>query len=202
MNEEATANLQMLIDRMRQGDRQARRELLERAHGRLQKLAARLMFSSFPALRGSHDLDSVVNETWLRLVQALEKAEPPTVADFFRLAAFKVRQVLLDMIDRQRRHSAREGAGLDDPSSTTSQTGDPADQTYDPARLALWTELHEKVAALPEQERAVFEMHYYLDLPQAEIARILGLHPRKVSYLWVAATERLTEGLSRTDDVL
>jgi DNA-directed RNA polymerase specialized sigma24 family protein len=34
-------------------------------------------------------------------------------------------------------------------------------------------------------------MHYYLGLPQAEIADLLGLHPRKVSYLWVAATEKL-----------
>ena len=45
------------------------------------------------------------------------------------------------------------------------------------------------------QERAVFEMHYYLELPQAEIARVLGLHPRKVSYQWIAATEKLGEGL-------
>ena len=50
-------------------------------------------------------------------------------------------------------------------------------------------------ATLPERERAVFEMHYYLDLPQAEIAQILELHPRKVSYLWVAATEKLSEDL-------
>ena len=38
-------------------------------------------------------------------------------------------------------------------------------------------------------------MHYYLELPQAEIARVLELHPRKVSYLWIAATEKLGEGL-------
>jgi len=37
-------------------------------------------------------------------------------------------------------------------------------------------------------------MHYYLELPQAEIARMLDLHPRKVSYPWVAATEKLGEG--------
>jgi hypothetical protein len=35
-----------------------------------------------------------------------------------------------------------------------------ASVTHDPARLALWTEFHEKVATLSEQERAVFEMHY------------------------------------------
>jgi DNA-directed RNA polymerase specialized sigma24 family protein len=70
-----------------------------------------------------------------------------------------------------------------------------ANTTHDPARLALWTEFHKKVATLSDQQRAVFEMHYYLDLSQAEIARALELHPRKVSYLWIAATERLGEGL-------
>jgi hypothetical protein len=38
-------------------------------------------------------------------------------------------------------------------------------------------------------------MHYYLELPQAEIARVLELHPRKASYLWITATEKLGEAL-------
>jgi hypothetical protein len=42
-------------------------------------------------------------------------------------------------------------------------------------------------------------MHYYLGLPQAEIARLLNLHPRKVSYLWIAATEELAGLLSLTE---
>jgi DNA-directed RNA polymerase specialized sigma24 family protein len=102
--------------------------------------------------------------------------------------------VLLDMAQGERRRAQREVLGL---SGATSEgrAPSPASTTCDPARLALWTEFHEKVATLGEQERAVFEMHYYLDMPQAEIARVLGLHPRKVSYLWVAATEKLGEGL-------
>jgi hypothetical protein len=35
------------------------------------------------------------------LVQALDQVEPPTVADFFRLAAHKVRQALLDLDPRK-----------------------------------------------------------------------------------------------------
>ena len=50
--------------------------------------------------------------------------------------------------------------------------------------------------------RTLFDLHYYTDLPQAEIARLLGLHPRKVSYLWVAATERLAEWLDGLDEFL
>jgi RNA polymerase sigma factor (sigma-70 family) len=196
MTPKSTVELQVLIDRLRQGDRGASRDLLERAHERLCKLARRILSGSFPALRDRHDLDSVVDETWLRLLQALESSQPPTTEDFFRLAAHKIRHVLLDLAARERRRLDQEIAPLAETSSGPNQPQEPADRSHDPARLALWTELHEQVAALPEQERTVFEMHYYLGLPQAEIARLLELHPRKVSYLWVAATDKLARFLS------
>ena len=194
MHDDSSVELQGLLERLRQGDREARRLLLERSCERLRRLAGRMLHGSFPELARRHEVDSVVHETWVRLLQALDKTEPPTVADFFRLAAHKFRQVLLDMVQSERRRAQREVLGLsgEDGQGSASTA---ASATCDPARLALWTEFHEKVAALSEQERAVFEMHYYLDLPQAEIARVLELHPRKVSYLWIAATEKLGEGL-------
>jgi len=194
MKEDSGVELQGLLDRLRRGDREARRLLLERACERLRRLAGRMLHGSFAELARRHEVDSVVHETWVRLLQALDKTEPPTVADFFRLAAHKFRQVLLDMAQGERRRAQREVLGL---SGADGEGPAPpgGSTTHDPARLALWTEFHDKVATLSEQERAVFEMHYYLDLPQAEIARVLALHPRKVSYLWIAATERLGEGL-------
>lgn len=194
MQSDATVQLQAIIDRILAGDRSARRELLDRACDRLRRLAARMLNESFPALRLRHELDSVVHETWIRLVQALEKTEPPTVADFFRLAAFKVRQVLLDMVERKRKELSRE---VPRPGNSSADGMlEPVQVTYDPSRLAMWTEFHEKVDGLPDDERTVFEMHYYLEMPQAEIAKVLNLHPRKVSYLWVAATEKLADQLS------
>ena len=201
MDQNTTSQLQTLLDRLRQGDRQARREFLEQVCERLRRLAAKILSGSFPNLQARHEVDSVVHETWLRLMQALDKADPPTVADFFRLAAHKIRQVLLDMADRQRRMDQRETfLGLADSQATGPAAAhvEPANQTYDGAKLALWTELHNKVGRLPEDERTVFEMHYYLGLPQAEIAKVLGLHPRKVSYLWIAATENLAGELGPT----
>jgi RNA polymerase sigma factor (sigma-70 family) len=192
MGDADSTELQGLLDRLREGDREARRLLLERACERLRRLAGRMLHGSFPELARRHEVDSVVHETWVRLLQALENTEPPTVADFFRLAAHKFRQVLLDMAEGERRRGRREALGLSGADGAAPSAGG---ATYDPARLALWTEFHEKVAALGDQERAVFEMHYYLELPQAEIARVLELHPRKVSYLWIAATEKLGEGL-------
>jgi RNA polymerase sigma factor (sigma-70 family) len=198
MNQPAIVELQALLDRLRLGDKEARRQFLELACGRLRRLAARILYGSFPNLQNRHDVDSVVHETWLRLIQALDAADPPTVEDFFRLAAHKIRQVLLDMADRKRRLDQREtllGA------ANVRSIGDSQaeNNTYDASKLALWTEFHNRVALLPEAERTVFEMHYYLGLPQAEIARMLALHPRKVSYLWIAATERLADVLKLSE---
>jgi len=196
MDQDSTIQLQSLLDRLRQGDKAARRAFLEQVCARLRRLAAKILYGSFPSLQSRHDVDSIVHETWLRLIQALDKADPPTVADFFRLAAHKIRQVLLDMAERQRRIDQRE-TFLSRGDSRGPARSDPGNQTYDGARLALWTEFHNKVGRLDELERSVFEMHYYLGLPQAEIARALELHPRKVSYLWVAATEKLADELAQ-----
>src|SRR6516164_10484785 len=163
MDESGSVELQGLLDRLRQGDREARRLVLERACERLRRLAGRMLHGSFPELARRHEVDSIVHETWVRLLQALDKTEPPTVADFFRLAALKFRQVLLDMAQSERRRAQHEVIGLKGPDSD-GNTPSFGNSTYDPARLALWTEFHENVNTLNDQERAVFEMHYYLDL--------------------------------------
>ncbi len=196
MSQDTTQELQPLLDRLRQGDKAARRAFLELICGRLRRLAATILYGSFTKLQARHDVDSVVHETWLRLMQALDKADPPTVADFFRLAAHKIRQVLLDMADRQRRIDQRE-TFLSRGDSEGSANNEFGTQTYDGTRLAQWTEFHNKVGRLEEPERTVFEMHYYLGLPQAEVAKSLELHPRKVSYLWIAATEKLADELAQ-----
>src|SRR6516162_4203219 len=112
MDEAGSVELQGLLDRLRRGDREARGLLLERACERLRRLAGRMLHGSFPELARRHEVDSIVHETWMRLLQALEKVDPPTVADFFRLAAHKFRQVLLDMAQRERRRAQREVLGL------------------------------------------------------------------------------------------
>ncbi len=184
--------LKNLISLANSGDLDARRQLLGHAYDRLCSLAAKILSESFPSLKNRHEVNSIVPETWLQLDQALDKSQPPTVADFFRLAAFKIRQVLLDMVERQPKLSQREfqagGSELGE-----SEFKSPGNVTYDPRKLAEWTEFHQRVDSLDANERAVFEMHYYLEIPQSEIATLLELHPRKVSYLWVAATEKLSQ---------
>jgi RNA polymerase sigma factor (sigma-70 family) len=201
MTGDTTEDLQGLIDRLARGDDAARAELLARAYHRLRRIASAMFHRDFPGLRDRHDVESVVDESWARLMRALESVRPPTVEDFLRLVAHKVRQVLLDMADHQKRRDekVRDGVAVQ---RAQSAYHEPADDSLEPGRLALLTEFHRQVENLPGDQRRVFDLHYYTDLPQVEIARLLGMHPRKVSYLWVAATERLAEWLEGLDELL
>jgi RNA polymerase sigma factor (sigma-70 family) len=193
MSEDTAVQIQSLLDRLGRGDAEARRALTARAYGRLRRLAESILRHSFPDVLGRHDPDSVLNDVWIRLDQALESTRPATVADFYRLACKKSREVLLDLARRERRRAGREQpflSGEEGPSAAG-----PPETTHDPARLELWSEFHRRAEALEGNERAVFEMHWYGELTQAEIARELGLTPKQVSRLWLAATERLADGL-------
>jgi RNA polymerase sigma factor (sigma-70 family) len=195
-----STDLQDLIDRLRRGEESARRELLQRAHDRLLRIAARIFQDDFPALQGRHDLESVVSEVWMRLVSALETTQPETVEGFFGLVFLKVRPVLLDMANRQRRiDTRRPDRSLDTVEPGALAALEPADTTYDPVRLALLTEFHDQIEKLPRDQRAVFELHYCGGFTQAEIVPMLGLHKKQVSRLWLAATGRLARWLEGSD---
>jgi RNA polymerase sigma factor (sigma-70 family) len=194
--DDTSTDLQNQIERLRLGDRHARRELLQRAHDRLLRIAATLFREDFPDLHGRHDWESVVSEVWIRMVGDLETTQPQTVDGFFGLVFLKVRQVLLDLAHRQRRVDARLQGGLIDGGERGTPAGfDRADTRYDPDRLALLTEFHQQVEQLPGDERRVFELRYYGGYAQAEIAQMLALHKKQVSRLWLAATGRLARWL-------
>jgi RNA polymerase sigma factor (sigma-70 family) len=194
--ENTSADLQDLIDRLRDGELEARRELLQRAYHRLLRIAGTVFHEDFQALRGRHDLESVVSEVWLRLIGALEATQPQTVEGFFGLVFHKVRQVLLDMAGRQRRDDLHRGEGrVDGDDSAGVAAFDRADTTHDPERLAALTELHDQIEKLPADQRTVFDLHYYGGFSQAEIAQMLELYPKQVSRLWLAATGRLAKWL-------
>jgi RNA polymerase sigma factor (sigma-70 family) len=201
--EDSSDELQNLIDRLRGGDLEARRELLQRAHNRLLRIASAVFHDDFPALRGRHDLESVVSEVWIRLVGALEATQPQTVEGFFGLVFHKVRQVLLDMASRQRKDDLRRRTGAPDADDSGGLPAfDKADTTHDPLRLAALTELHGEIEKLPDDQRIVFELHYYGDFSQVEIAQMLKLHKKQVSRLWLAATVRLAQWLDGLDALI
>lgn len=207
MPTETSVQIQGLLTRLHDGDADALAPLAARAYERLRRLAGGLLRRGFPAVEARHELDSVLHEAWPRIFRAVEHTTPTTVADFTRLAAHKIRQVLLDLAERQRRRDRREHpwpSDGPDPRPGSWRRGSARHATTrnadDPETLALWTEVHRAVESLPEAERRVFEACYYLGLTQVEAASLLGLRPRQVSRLWVAATARLADRVFGPDD--
>ncbi|HKI37514.1 MAG TPA: sigma-70 family RNA polymerase sigma factor [Gemmataceae bacterium] len=184
MSLDQSTRLESLIDRLRRGDGAARGELIACAYDRLRLLARHIFHHDFARLENLHGTDSIVNEAVLRLLQTSAGGAPwPTPLDFFRHSAVIIRRTLLDLIryhDRRRHEAAQADA-------------EPADPSADPATVAMWTEFHTKVDELPEEERAVVELHWYHELSQAETARLLGVHEKAVSRRWLSARLKLAD---------
>jgi RNA polymerase sigma factor (sigma-70 family) len=203
MSGDTTSILTDLIERLRLGDDLARRELLDRSYERLTRITATIYRQDYRRLRGRHDLESVVNQVWIRLRNALETTRPQTVDGFFRLVSLKARQVLLDAAGRQDRDDAGQTEAI---RGEYNQVGlmpiDPSDSTFDPVRLALLTEVHQKISELPPDELAVFGLVYYCGFTQAKAAESLNLEPRQVSRLWWAATGRLARWMDGINELI
>lgn len=188
--DDTTAEIKSLLERVWDREPGAIQELVARAHGRLCKLAAQIMNVSFAQHVGKREVDSVISETYLRLAKALEKVDLPTPADFFRFAAHKIRQTLLDMVAELKRIPVVTGQLAAD-SSASAPVVDRADSTLNVETKAMWAELHQQVETLPENVKEVFILCYYMGLTQAEVAAILEEHPREVSRLWFKGTIQL-----------
>jgi RNA polymerase sigma-70 factor (ECF subfamily) len=195
MASDQTTHLQQLLDRLREGDDSARRELIGCAYERLRLLARKILHEDFPRFENLHETRSVLHDAALRLLKALEQEQPATIRGFFALAAKKIRQVLLDMARRDRRRGgeARLDSTAQGDGSQSTPLYEAADSSHDPAQLAQWTEFHQKVDELPEAEREVVDLYWYQGLTQADTARVLGITQKEVSRLWIKATRKLPD---------
>jgi RNA polymerase sigma factor (sigma-70 family) len=187
MNDASTVELQTLIDRMNAGDTSARDLLIEHVCARLQRVTRKIR-RDFPRLRNNEDTGDLLQKGIIRLLRALDAGTVATVEDFFRLAALQVRRELIDM--------ARRPSWLKNASDVTVDAmEEPFDSTYEPRRLADWTEFHGKVEQLPEQERQVFDLLWYQGLSQSEAAAVLRVSVPTIKRRWLSARLRLKSAL-------
>jgi RNA polymerase sigma factor (sigma-70 family) len=194
MSGDTTAELEELILRLRAGDPAARQELINRVYPRLRRLAGKLLGESFPRLKGRpawQSTSDVANEASLRLYQALAEVQPATVQDFFRLAACRVRWILLDLARKPAlpldQGPPPEGPDLPGPAGAPDSDVAP--------RSAAWVRLHEQVEQLPAEERAVVDLLFYAALTEAEAAEVLRVSARTVRRRWLRAKLKLFEAL-------
>jgi RNA polymerase sigma-70 factor (ECF subfamily) len=198
MADGTTTEVRACLDQLRAGDPRAAAALVARTRERLHRLARRTL-TDFARVRRFVDSDDVAHNTLLRLLRRLEAHPPGTPAEYYAAAAQEIRRELLDLV---RHYYGPLGPGCREaappPGGDTegvSPGGTPSQGTHEPARLALWTELHEQVERLPDDERAVFDLIWYHGLTRAEAAAELGVSEPTVKRRWLAARLRLQAAL-------
>ncbi len=194
MNTGQTAQLESLISRIHVGDVAARDELVSAACNLLQRLT-RKMLKSFPRVARWEQTDDVFQNATIRLCKALKDTTPQSVKHFLNLAALHIRRELIDLA---RHHNGPQGHGshhdtgkdqIESPILAAPQT------TLNPSKLAQWSEFHEKVEALPSEEREIFNLLWYHDLPQSEAATLLNLSERTLQRRWQSARLKIFDAM-------
>ncbi len=190
--------VQQLLDSLQRGDSDASRQLLEVTMERL-RLLARKILADIPGVERWEEVDDLLQNSSLRLWRALEKHHPPTPLDYFRLAAATIRRELIDL---SRRHFGPHGIGanhakswMQDTSSMSPVAAAAGNSTFDPVKLSHWTEFHQYVERLPEEERTLFDLLWYQGMTLQEAANSLGTSERTVRRRWQMARLNLHRDL-------
>lgn len=188
--------LQPLLTRAVAGDNAAVDALLRHCGERL-TLLTRRMLVDFKRVRRWAETDDVLQNALVRLLGALKQVQPKTPRDFLGLAALQIRRELIDLA---RHYYGPEGLGAHHDSRSpdgSRSPAEPADVRHEPSSLAQWTELHESIGSLPEEERDVVDLLFYQGLSQAEAAEVLAISLRTVQRRWHDALCKLHRVWSR-----
>jgi RNA polymerase sigma factor (sigma-70 family) len=186
------------IQRLKNGDDQARTQLLNCACERLTRLT-RKMLKGFGRVKRWEETDDVVQNALLRLYRTLADVQPANAIEFYRLAALNIRRELLDLA---KHYYGPHGLGANyasvetNSNQTLNEPGHvPPAAAEDPGRLEAWTRFHEQVERLPDDEKEVFDLLWYQELSQAQAAELLSVSERTVKRRWASARLKLHDAL-------
>jgi RNA polymerase sigma-70 factor (ECF subfamily) len=189
MTSDQSAVLQGLLVRLAAGDQAARHELIGCAYQRLRCLASVILNESFPRLKtapAALETTDVANEAALGMYQVLAEIQPATPRDFFRLAAQRIRWLLIGrakQIDRARKEL------VENPPPGAAERAPDDDAT------GVLEALYDEIEALPDKEREVVDLLYFHGMSQSDTAIILGVTDRSVRRYWTAARLKLLQKL-------
>ncbi len=191
-----TERFKRLLKQTREGNLFAREELVRASADRLERLA-RSMLRRFPNV-GIHDqTGDIVQGATMRLLRSLNKVDPPSLRDFYNLAALEIRRELLDLA-RHYRHQNAHARPLDaHPLERSSHDAgyDPPSDDDSVAGLDRWTAFHEQIERLPPELREVMSLTFYHGWTQQQIAELLQVSDRTIRRYWRDARRQLTEKL-------
>ena len=182
------------LSRLAEGDLSARGRILELCAERLRLLAHR-MLRRFPAVRRWDDTDDVFQNAALRLHRALAEVPVTSARSVMALAATQLHRELIDLA---RHHAGPQSYAANHASNVMPREAAPATGArfvdlasgFDPL-LDRWTRFHEAIAALPDEDRELFHLVWYVGADQKTIANLLECSPRTVKSRWRVAREKV-----------
>jgi RNA polymerase sigma factor (sigma-70 family) len=193
-----SAALAECLQRLERGELSARDRIIELCSDRLHALAHR-MLGRFPGVRRWEDTDDVFQNAAMRLHRALGAMQFDSPRSIMALAATQLHRELIDLA---RRHAGPASYAANHGTNVMPQTAaDDGPEQYIDQRpsgdtnLDRWTLFHEAIGNLPEDQREVFHLVWYLGADQKTIASLLDCSERTVKYRWRSAREAVREAL-------
>lgn len=179
----------LLIERAREGSREAFDRIFELLYPELRQIAHRRL--ALHARDGVIDTTALVNECYLKFCQR-DNLKPADRSHFLAYSATVMRSIVVDAARMAR--TERRGSGAD---PVTLDTGlmeslpAPEDEILD-VHAAL-----EELSVFDPRLARVVEMRYFAGMDDIEIAEVLGLSKRTVSRDWDKARLLLAHALRK-----
>jgi len=157
------------------------------------------MLGRYPGVRRWEDTDDVFQNAVMRLHRALGDMQLDTPRSVMALAATQLHRELIDLARRHAgpaSYAANHGTNAMPKAAADDGPEHYIDnQSASDSSLDRWTLFHEAIANLPEDDREVFHLVWYLGADQKTIATLLDCSERTVKYRWRAAREAVRAAL-------
>jgi RNA polymerase sigma factor (sigma-70 family) len=197
---EQTQAIESWVQRLKEGDAEAREQLLQLASDRLLHLTRRIK-KDFARIARWEETDDIFQQAVLRLYTAMESVELQSATHFLRLAAQQIRRQLIDLSrsyygpqGAARHHASQAGFG-DDNESPGRHAFEAAEVSQDPQKMQEWSEFHQLIEDLNDDERAVVDLLWYHGMSQEDAAALLEVSLKTVKRRWRSARLSLHDKL-------
>lgn len=184
-----TTALGLWLERLESGCPDAQEAIIEHTCERLQNMAKRMLRTS-PKVRRWAETDDLLQDALVRLHRSLAQVKPTTAREFYGLAATQLRRQLIDLA---RKHYGPEGIGTNLPTNESDRINFVA--STPPESLDDWSEFHQQIDCLPNEQKDVVHLLWYEGLTQADAAKVLGISHATLKRRWQSARLSLIEAM-------
>ncbi len=199
----ASHDTQMLLERARQGDRAAVDELLGRHREAIRRL---IDLRLDPAIVQRLDASDVVQDVLLEASRRLQDYLKDPAMPFHLWLRHIAKDHIIDA-HRRHHHAQKRGVNREQPlarpgwmdRSSLELAGQLADPERTPASAAIQEELQQRLhlalGQLDEDDRDILLMRHFEQLPNQEVATLLGLTEAAASMRYLRALRKLRDRL-------